>query len=285
MRRLVRIYPAYWMQLLVVAFLLAPAGARLSTGTWTVGAGVDYVRQNLSLVDPTWTVDGTVFPYYGAWNGSMRTLMYELLAYLACFLLFSIPWARRHLLAVTAVGALGSTLFHLRAREALDVTTNLYLHGGRLASYFLMGVLLYALRDRRPVRWWLLGVGAALTTALHVLPGGDAVSQLPFADTVLSAGALLPGRLGTVNDLSYGVYVDAFPLQQMASFLHVERWGLLTHLVVSSLATLVAAAASWFLVEKPTMGLARRLLGRSAERRTAPPRPRGTLGGHRERTR
>jgi peptidoglycan/LPS O-acetylase OafA/YrhL len=62
------------------------------------------------------------------------------------------------------------------------------------------------------------------------------------------------------TDLSYGVYIYAFPAQQLLAVT-----GLATRLhpvlffLAAVAATLPLAAASWFLIEKPSMSLKRRL--------------------------
>ena len=66
-----------------------------------------------------------------------------------------------------------------------------------------------------------------------------------------AAGARLTERLG---DLSYGVYIFAFPVQQIG--VQVGRslgWSFATHFSVSLVVTLALAYASWHGVEKPAL--------------------------------
>lgn len=59
-------------------------------------------------------------------------------------------------------------------------------------------------------------------------------------------------------DYSYGIYIYAFPVQQIVSQMGVERqWSWGTVLVVSTLATILLAALSWNYVEKPALRLKR----------------------------
>ena len=79
---------------------------------------------------------------------------------------------------------------------------------------------------------------------------------IPFAYGLLWLGAVLPVRLGSVNDLSYGTYIYAFPVQQLLAVAGAHTvlgyWGFAT---VALLVTLVLAWLSWHLVEKPTLRL------------------------------
>ena len=74
---------------------------------------------------------------------------------------------------------------------------------------------------------------------------------------------MLPVRLGSTNDISYGVYIYAFPLQQSFAALGLgEATPFAVFALVSLATTIVLAWASWTLVERPTMNLARRMAPR-----------------------
>jgi peptidoglycan/LPS O-acetylase OafA/YrhL len=61
------------------------------------------------------------------------------------------------------------------------------------------------------------------------------------------------------TDLSSGLYIYAFPAQQMLAICGLIWLNPLLFFVVSAIATLPLAALSWFLVEKPAMSLKTRL--------------------------
>ncbi|MFV0407200.1 MAG: acyltransferase family protein [Propioniciclava sp.] len=248
-RRVARIYPGYWVQLLVVALMLAPLATWLGASTWSWGAALDYVVGNASTFRMQYLLEGTVFPHHDAWNGSAWTLMYELLAYAGCLLVFSIPWCRRHVVASSAAILIALIAFTIAA-PVLDVTTSLYLNAAHLGSYFAAGMLAYGLRERLLVTWRLTTMAMILVILLFMVPGGDRVAQLPVAYAVLALGALAPLRIGVRHDLSYGTYIYAFPVQQVVAMTGAQGW---IHLLISTLVTLVFAWASWRLVEQPSM--------------------------------
>ena len=260
-RRLARIFPAYWAQLLFVGLAAAPAAAAWGFGQWDPAVALGYIADNATTFGLSWTMDGIAMPHYDAWNGSAWTLSYELLAYLGCLVLFWVPGTRRRPTATCAVVLLGLLAFNLVVVPAADVTTNLYLHLGRLGSYFVGGMLLHCLRDRLPLRGWAAAAGLALALALLTTDWGGHVAQLPLAYGLLGLGGVLPLRLGVSNDLSYGTYLFAFPVQQLVTMAHPEVDRPLLHVLVSTALTLLAAAASWRLVERPAMTAARAAIG------------------------
>jgi peptidoglycan/LPS O-acetylase OafA/YrhL len=131
----------------------------------------------------------------------------------------------------------------------------------RSAIMFSAGALMYQWRDVIPARWSLVAVCIVIVAAAGSLPDYRVVGALPLAYAVVVSGSLLKSeRLRLRTDLSYGVYIYAFPAQQLLAVC-----GLATrlHPVLFFLATVTAtlppAAISWFLIEKPSMSLKRRL--------------------------
>ena len=88
---------------------------------------------------------------------------------------------------------------------------------------------------------------ASIFLAEHVSSATLAFFLPPIAAVVGPIGAWLRGI-----DLSYGTYLFAWPVQQLVAMWELAR-GPWAFVVVSGVITLVLAAASWFLVEAPTM--------------------------------
>jgi hypothetical protein len=79
------------------------------------------------------------------------------------------------------------------------------------------------------------------------------------------SGALVHEHLRLRTDLSYGVYIYAFPVQQLLVICGLGMINPILFAIIATITTLPLAALSWFLVEKPAMSLKRRL------KRKAPP--------------
>jgi peptidoglycan/LPS O-acetylase OafA/YrhL len=62
-------------------------------------------------------------------------------------------------------------------------------------------------------------------------------------------------RVGARNDISYGVYIYAFPLQQLLVVYGVGDLGYIPFLLASLACTFPVAAGSWYLVERPALKL------------------------------
>lgn len=255
-RRTLRIMPAFWACLLITGFVLAPLSTLLSGETYQLGDGWQYVTTNFWLQINQWNVGSTLssVPFAGVWNGSLWSLWYEFGAYLAAGVLLTIPLVRRH--RPWVLGSLLVLLMVLGAAAAgpLQIDTVLYVQTIRLGSYFLAGMLLHSLRDQIPVnRWWAL---ASLLILVGLFWSGlaDHFGPLPMAYLIFWLGATLPTRIGAVNDISYGIYIYAFPMQQFTVLLGFGHGNVVLHSIGAFLLALPLAAASWFWLEKPLLG-------------------------------
>ena len=138
---------------------------------------------------------------------------------------------------------------------------------------------LYA--DRIPLNGYIgvaMLVLLPIGTELNIAP---ALAALPAAYLVLLLGVVLPlQRVGAINDISYGMYIYAFPVQQILNELHGDRLPIGVSVVLATVLTVPVAAASWFLVEKPVLTWYR---ARTKSRRQGPAPTRArSPGRHRQ---
>lgn len=104
-RRFVRIFPAFWVCILVTAFVFAPILSWIVGWTYVPFSGVGYVVQNAALYIFQGGIDSTLvgIPHEVVWNASLWTLFYEFAAYICAGALLSIPAVRRHAAVVVGV--------------------------------------------------------------------------------------------------------------------------------------------------------------------------------------
>lgn len=246
-KRVLRIAPGLLAALLLSACVLGPLVSNLPVSEYFAGAAPWlYVLKNLSLYAVTYDLPGVFAhaPFPNVVNGSLWSLRLEFTAYLGLALLGALRLARAPVLAILAVLAAGAfAAIHftgLDARGDLARLASLATLNGWL---FLCGAALDAFEVKPPA--WTAAIGLVL------LPTPAWFLGLPLA--VIALGRLAAPRLPA--DLSYGLYIYSFPLQQV-----LAEHGRLTILTSLALA-LPFAAASWFLVEKPTLRLKARLPG------------------------
>jgi peptidoglycan/LPS O-acetylase OafA/YrhL len=265
--RALRILPGLWVCLTVTAFVIAPIGVAIQGGSAArlllSSAPVEYVVKNSAVWTFQVDIGGTPrgIPDPGMWNGSLWTLQYEVLCYIAVAGLGLVGLlARRWFLpAAMALAVIWAAL----ASYTLDGVPTVAQNGARFAVMFLAGALLHHFRDMIPARWSLVAVSLVVVLVATLLPDYRLVAAIPLAYAIIVSGALIDNeRFRLRNDLSYGVYIYACPIQQLLVICGLGILNPIVLTIIAAVATLPFAAMSWFLVEKPAMALKARIRGK-----------------------
>ena len=265
--RALRILPGLWVCLTVTAFVIAPIGVAIQGGSAArlllSSAPVEYVVKNSAVWTFQVDIGGTPrgIPDPGMWNGSLWTLQYEVLCYIAVAGLGLVGLlARRWFLpAAMALAVIWAAL----ASYTLDGVPTVAQNGARFAVMFLAGALLHHFRDMIPACWSLVAVSLVVVLVATLLPDYRLVAAIPLAYAIIVSGALIDNeRFRLRNDLSYGVYIYACPIQQLLVICGLGILNPIVLTIIAAVATLPFAAISWFLVEKPAMALKARIRGK-----------------------
>lgn len=232
LKRLLRIEPGLVASLVVTVGLLGFVTTAPATEYWPQAAL--YVLRNALLYPATYELPGVFqsVPLAGVVNGVLWTLRLEFTFYLVLMLIRARLPLVLALLALCAVVFVFMTFTHPDWADAR--TTRVAFLGARNGLLFFAGAALQLTRWRVPL--WLGGASALAFPFLG-----------PLALPTAVLGLARPGKLPA--DLSYGVYIYAFPIQQV-----LAAYGQL-NLTTAVLGVMPFAVASWFLVERPALKL------------------------------
>jgi peptidoglycan/LPS O-acetylase OafA/YrhL len=121
----------------------------------------------------------------------------------------------------------------------------------RTSAHFLAGVVFYYYNPRLRTRFALAALGlGGLGLALGVYP---LVAPLCMTYLVFWLAAVLPFRSFGKRDYSYGIYIYSFPIQQSLAAFGLWAYGFAAYFGASFGLTLLCAAASWHLIERPAL--------------------------------
>lgn len=125
----------------------------------------------------------------------------------------------------------------------------------KVGIYFATGVLCYTYRDVIPLSWKLLLIALALLLLSVPLHFAAAASLITVPYFLLWCAFKLPfiNWEGKV-DLSYGIYVYAYPIQQIL----IAAWPGIHSIILMLLAMLIVtpiALLSWKFIEQPALRL------------------------------
>ena len=250
-----RLLPGLWVCLLVTAFVVAPLAAWVS-GTPRPGSAEQwgYVLGNADTWVSSWGIGSgpTGVPRPGAWNGSLWSLGYEVLAYGVVLALGVCGLLRREVVAGLALSCW--TLGAVLAVAGWNNPASAAWLAPHLGFVFTCGALLWLYRDRVPVSGPLAAAAAGLVLVGALSPDPRLVAAPATAYLCVTAGLWLGRRPRLVlrHDLSYGCFLYGYPVQQALLLCGVSLgWAGFAGLSVA--AVLPLAALSWWLVERPCL--------------------------------
>lgn len=267
--RFLRIYPALAVNVLVTAIVLGPMLTTLSFDRYFGGAHFwQFLIDNLKPWGFYLHLPG-VFesnPFPRTVNGSLWTISYEILMYAIVFGVGLLGAARKPALA-WAVFALFAAMHVLLAIEGRWATLGIrgeanymgfrFDYLGLLAPFFWSGALYAIHRHRIRLRGWIAALAAAAMLAASTSSAFVPVAWVALPYLVLYVGFAPPLQRmpESRNDYSYGVYLYAWPVQQVVvSFgMSPDQWAL--SLALTTVLTFALAMLSWHFVEARALAL------------------------------
>lgn len=262
--RVLRIFPGYLVCLLVTAFVIGPLAWAVQSSPetpayWKVEPSpASYVLRNSLLMQFQPRIGDLFATHKEAYaiNGSLWSIPWEA----GCYMMVGAlglagvitrwPW-------VVAAGAL-ALLANVLVFPPGVVLGRLYLSERcvLLPLYFLSGAVFYLFRQRIPRTAWLGGLALVGTVA-----GGcyhwpmTAAFCLPYL-LFYACGLAVPAEgfpRRQRPDYSYGIYIYAFPVQQLLVAAGVGQAGPAWLLLASLAGAVPLAALSWHFVEAPSL--------------------------------
>jgi len=261
-KRILRLFPALFFVLLLTVVL----GVFVynsdfihyirNKSVWT------YLPLNLSLFRLQFSIDGIFAnnPYKSIINGSLWTLSYEFLFYFLISLLFFFKTGMRNLLVCFVfAGLLLSRLFFFKELGKYGFV----LSGDHLLSLgtcFFSGSLMASLKTNE---WSSMFKIILVISGIIILIVSTYLGYcIPMQVILLPPIVILIGTLSTkyinslsttLGDLSYGMYIYAYPVQQ--TLMHFFKLNYLQLMFAATILSAFFAYLSWHLIEKKALSL------------------------------
>jgi peptidoglycan/LPS O-acetylase OafA/YrhL len=265
--RILRIFPALIVCVLITSFIIAPMVSRLSVADYLASPGLyAYLAKTLSLSTGSASLPGVfeTVPYSGYVNSSLWTLKYEVICYVGLGVLglaglFQPRWR------IAALAGLALMVATVSLSLPSDPDAFVFLDNLRyFAVFFGSGVLAYLARKHLIINGAVLIPVFAFFVLTVRTPLAEVGAALFLGYGALWAATLTWGPLRALCnrfDTSFGIYIGAGPIQQTLLWLIPA----LTPLWLALLAFAIVfpiAFLSWVVVEKPALRLRPTIVGR-----------------------
>lgn len=270
LKRALRIYPGYLTAYFVCLLIVGP----LAGGSLSALSAADVLKHiaNAARFGIPYMAGAFSELPYPSLNGSLWTIFYEFGCYIALmfFGLFGILKFRSVFLVMVATLLVTATILH--SLQPFQGIAYILFQFIRFLAIFCVGAFFFLYKDRIPYNR-NMAIGAVLlllplmftvlAEAATAIFGGYILFW--FALTV-KTGAL--SRIGENTDLSYGLYLYAWPVQNLTISLYRD----ISPYLLSAITIVVAGAIaylSWTLVERPFL-LLKDFTARARERARTP---------------
>jgi peptidoglycan/LPS O-acetylase OafA/YrhL len=255
-RRLLRIWPGLLCTVILCGLVLGPLVTQVPLRTYFTdpttlrffGTGLFKVSPFLPGVFPNSPL--AYIPNGVLWTIPIELRCYGYLAILGLLGIFRVRWLMLVLL-------LGVSIWYYGIHDAEKVFKDTHTHMFELeyATFFFAGSCIYLFRD-----YCLIGMrklmGIVITIGLGALAyvsGHELIAAFvltPYLALACGTESFpVLRRFGRFGDLSYGVYIYAFPVQQTTIWL-TPKLTIYQHFAIAIPVTLVMAWLSWHLIEK-----------------------------------
>lgn len=254
-KRFLRLYPALAVMSVLCVLLGWFVYENADIPYFSNKSALTYVPRNLTIFYRSSGIDGVFEKNHipTAMNGSLWTVKYEVTMYILLGLLFAVK--DKKMLLRIFLGTALAILFSIRLffPEATNISLRFLSadHFTSLGLYFAAGSFLAALRFEKSKHLgalaWISGIALAISVATDTFY----LMRLFFIPLlVLSIGLsswLYANSVGRIGDLSYGLYIYAFPVQQaLYYFMKPTDFQMIAY---SLTITTILAYASWHLIE------------------------------------
>ena len=276
--RFLRIFPGYWVCLVVCACFFVPVMSNIEFDTLTgafslrwdtpqsfmIGnAGLFHLNEfsipGIMYVQPN-SIAGLLRqnPTPNILNGSLWTLPIEVSCYLAIAALAAIGVLRQARFFVAALFVVSWGLYAFYYLDPIGFWGCFPIRGFKflvmLCPFFAAGSACFLYREKIPYSRTLFVISAVLLVASlpFGLLGLVAPIAMPYAFLWL-AFALPFARFDRKGDFSYGTYIYAFPAEQTLALLRLQDFGFIAFFAGALLVTSAFAFLSYRLIEAPCL--------------------------------
>lgn len=264
-RRILRIFPALWVMVLLSVFLIGPILTNESLTNYIRNSNNYLFLKNLGLFFPNNYKINAVFTSnpLGTFNGCLWTIPYEVFFYIVLLIIYVLQFFRyklilliQWLLFIVLQLYLGNKIYVYSYSSPWILNLNIESFF-RLFIFFESGVLIYLFKDVIYSNRFLLKYlfFSIIIICFFRFSNFSINIILP---PILIYFAIYNNRFSFVEkfgDLSYGLYLYGYIVQQIIVSFKIDFMNEYLLFIFSLIISLIIAYCSWHYIEKPMLRL------------------------------
>lgn len=265
--RALRILPGFWVCLLITAFFLAPLiffAREQSLSRWSLtgeGSSVGFFFSNFFLVIKQWSIKDVLIgaSYNASLNGSLWTLFPEILCYFFTIVagISGVFNKNKVLFLILCITTFVFFTININFSKTYGPTILILSPAFKLFASYLAGSLIYVYRDQMILDNKGTIFLFFFTLLLLRFGGYNLISPLLVAMTLINIFQHFSVILR--NDISYGIYIYSFPIQQLLYQVFGSRLHVITFISLSLVGSVMLGYLSFILIEKPALGYKKKM--------------------------
>ena len=257
--RVLRIFPALIFVVVLTVFVLGPLVTTLPFNEYIMSISTFEYFKNITLYFTVYPLPG-VFEhnaYPEAVNGSLWTLTYEFRCYLGVLFLGIIGLLRKEIIMFLLIA---SSILNVLGIGGLSM---------EMLSFFSTGMFFYMFRDKIILKLHfalpaiVISLICLFVYKIYFLP--IITICLTYIVMYLTYATKIRINGSKFGDLSYGLYIFGFPIQQLVTHYFGGTMTWWVNFFISLPITLILAAISWHLIEKNALKYKRTSLIKNKE--------------------
>lgn len=263
--RFLRIFPGFWLCLFISVFMLG-SFVYLSTykkltdySSYPIDSPYGYIINNFTLIINQTNI-ANLFgnnPVPFRFNDSLWTLSYEFICYLSIAFLGVIGILKKSRKIVLGLFvALWLTFNMFFTKESMVSSNYILFRTFELFTYFYMGSVFYLFRDKIIINKTILLFLLLISTIFIYYQLFFLIAPFLIGYILFIMIIIIPfNNFGRFGDFSYGLYLYAFPVEQMLAFYKFNNYGFIPFISASLFLGTILAAISYWLIEYPCLKL------------------------------
>ena len=259
--RLLRIMPGFWFCLIFTSLILAPllyySGYKTITDYKFTGSesALSYIIDNSLLSIRQWSIKGLLDHsfYKESFNGSLWTLFPEFQCYIFTFTAGLFGMLQKSRLPIFFMLVYVFYVINVVLKINYGPTIFILSPAFKLYTAYLCGTLFFLYRDHLTLT--IKGFIFSFIFYLMLMRFGGYTLAAPILITQLLLNAFSAFAYPLKYDISYGLYIYAFPVEQLIFNVLGHRLSFLACLLITVGLVVILAFFSFFVIEKPFLSL------------------------------